>query len=59
MTHMDEQALEEVDAMVFSGDYLVQPSHRAKFQMYLDRWKRGLDAMAETFPEGNIEEEDV
>ena len=53
-----EQYLEEVDALVFSGDYLVQPENRVKFQEYLDRWKRGLDSMAETFPEGDIESED-
>lgn len=58
MSRMDELALEEVDAMVFSGDYLVQPSHRAKFQSYLDRWKRGLDEMAKTFPNGSIEDEE-
>lgn len=54
----EEQYLEEVDALVFSGDYLVQPENRVKFQEYLDRWKRGLDSMAETFPEGDIESED-
>ena len=58
MAHPDEQCLEEVDALVFSGDYLVQPENRAKFQEFLDRWKRGLDSMAETFPDGYIEEEE-
>ena len=55
---MEERCIEEVDALVFSGDYLVQPENRVKFQEYLERWKRGLDSMAETFPEGDIESED-
>lgn len=58
MSIMDEQTLEEVDAIVFSGDYLVQPENRVKFQEYLDRWKRELDSMAETFPTGDIEDEE-
>jgi len=54
----EKRCLEEVDGLVFSGDYLVQPENRAKFQEYLDRWKRGLDSMAETFPEGSMEEDE-
>jgi len=57
MDDINQLALEEVDALVFSGDFLVTPDNREKFKKYLDRWKRGLDSMAETFPDGNTEEE--
>lgn len=55
---LSEQVIEEVDSMVFSSDYLVEPKNREKFQAYLDRWSRELKSMSETFPTGSVEKED-
>lgn len=42
------QAIEEIDAMIFSGDGLLQPGNMQEFNELLARWGRGAAEAAET-----------
>lgn len=39
---MDDE-LEQIDAAVFSGDWLEDPEERKTFREYVERWTRALD----------------
>lgn len=41
-----ENALEEIDAAVFSGDTFVREESRAILQEYLGRWSRAMVSFA-------------
>lgn len=41
----DEEALETIDAMAFSGDALLDPDNRATFREYLRRWLTQVEVM--------------
>lgn len=43
-----EDACEEVDACVFSGDSLFDPDNRAEFRKYLERWLRAINEREST-----------
>lgn len=45
-----EDAVDQVDAMVFVGDTLVDPDDRDTFRIYLERWGREVERMEEIFP---------
>lgn len=42
-----EDALDEIDAMVFSGDALLDPDNLNNFREFLARWERGSNTMEE------------
>lgn len=42
-----EDALDSIDATVFSGDAFHNPAAAARLRWYMDRWTRQLDKMAE------------
>lgn len=46
-----EDACDTVDAMVFSGDQLLDPENLKRFREYLARWGRGADEAEATIKE--------
>ena len=44
MSFNEKRALEEVDAMIFSGDILYRTKAREELQYYLARWQRAIAA---------------
>ena len=40
-THVD-RAINEIDAAMFSGDVFLDPEAARAFQLWLQRWSRGL-----------------
>ena len=51
----DKEALEAIDAMVFSSDVLFSTENQLYFKKYLDRWQRWI---GEHPPEGRRGEDD-
>lgn len=48
MHHAIESAINQIDAMVFSGDDLLNPHNAERFRELLARWGRGLAEADET-----------
>lgn len=44
MTEYVAEACEQIDAAVFSGDFLEDPDRVAKLEEYMGRWKRAIEA---------------
>lgn len=40
-----ENAFEEIDAAIFSGDSFIKKSNRDKLREFMARWERGLKEM--------------
>jgi len=36
------RSCEEIDAAVFTGDFMLNDGERAEFRVYLERWQREL-----------------
>lgn len=52
------QLCDNLDAAVFSGDWLTVVSEQEFFRECLERWGRELTGFKETFPEGALEDPD-
>lgn len=50
-----EDALDSIDATVFSGDAFLDPAAAARLRWYMDRWTRQLDEMAEAVRQHDAE----
>ena len=57
MNAMEISSLEEVDAMVFSGDALYEKESLEEFEQYLERWKRGIIDIKKTLVQIETEKE--
>lgn len=51
-------AVDALDAAVFSGDGLVDVENQRLLKRHLERWDRELESMIKTFPFGCPEEDD-
>jgi hypothetical protein len=56
-----QNAIQEIDAAMFSGDAFINGENIQKLQEYLDRWNRGLNEHRATLKEiiMDNEEEDI
>lgn len=49
------EAIEEIDAAIFSGDTFLNEENNKEMQVLLDRWQRGLNEHKETILDLEIE----
>lgn len=47
MNENEDEACDNVDACVFTGDMLYRPAARARFIAYLESWQRAVEASAD------------
>lgn len=51
-----EEACDQIDSAIFSGDAFIEPEARKELRGMMARWERGLKEHEETFPNGPEEE---
>ena len=51
-----EEAADEIDAAIFSGDAFLDPKHRERLRSFMARWERGLKEHEEAQEEPCITE---
>ena len=50
-----EDACEEIDAALFSGDFLHTDADREELKQYLGRWQRAVEEHERLYPNGSPE----